>query len=154
MYERFTDCSKKIMQLTKSEAHRLNHEYLSTEHLLLGMAKEGCGVAAHVLKNHGLDYGRLRTEIEKITPRQPDMVIMGQFPLTPRMRKVLFNSMEAAAQFGHTYIGTEHLLLGLLREAEGIATALIESVGINIEAIARDVILSMATTNEMSAESR
>ena len=121
MYERFTDRARKVMQLANQEAQRFNHEYIGTEHILLGLIKEGSGVAANVLKNLEVDLRKIRLEVEKLVQSGPDMVTMGKLPQTPRAKKVIEYSMEEARNLGHNYVGTEHILLGLLREQEGVA---------------------------------
>src|SRR5262249_47351410 len=121
MYERFTDRARKVMQLANQEAQRFNHEYIGTEHILLGLVKEGSGVAANVLKNLDVDLRKIRLEVEKIVQSGPDMVTMGKLPQTPRAKKVIEYAMEEARNLNHNYVGTEHLLLGLLREQEGVA---------------------------------
>src|SRR5438445_6774944 len=117
MYERFTDRSRKVMQLANQEAQRFNHEYIGTEHLLLGLVKEGSGVAANVLKNLDIDLRKVDLEIEKFVQLGPNRVTMSKLPQTPRAKKVIEFALEEA----HSYVGTEHLLLGLLREQEGVA---------------------------------
>src|SRR3981081_856443 len=119
MYERFTDRARKVMQLANQEAQRFNHEYIGTEHILLGLVKEGTGVAANVLKNLDIDLRKIRLEVEKIVQAGPDMVTMGKLPQTPRAKKVIEYSIEEARNLNHNYVGTEHLLLGLLREKKG-----------------------------------
>src|SRR3974390_2798308 len=121
MYERFTDRARKVMQLANQEAQRFNHEYIGTEHILLGLIKEGSGVAANVLKNLDLDLQRIRHEIEKIVHSGPDMVTVAKLPQTPRAKKVIEFAIEEARELNHNYVGTEHLLLGLFREQEGVA---------------------------------
>jgi ATP-dependent Clp protease ATP-binding subunit ClpC len=118
MFDRFTDRAKKVMNLARQEAQRFNHEYLGTEHVLLGLVQEGSGVAANVLKQMGIDLNKIRVEVEKIVKTGPSMVTMGQLPFTPRAKKVLELSLEEASNLGHNYIGTEHLLLGLIKENE------------------------------------
>src|SRR6266699_3470379 len=110
MYERFTDRARKVMQLADQEARRLNHEYIGTEHILLGLVKEGSGVAANTLKNLDIDLRKIRLEIEKIVQSGPaDMVTMGKLPQTPRAKKVVEFSIEEARKFNYNYVGTEHL---------------------------------------------
>src|SRR5262245_34084674 len=121
MYERFTDRARKVMQLANQEAQRSNHEYIGTEHILLGLVKEGSGVAANVLKNLDVDLRKIRLEVEKIVKFGPAMESLGNLPQTPRVKKVIEYSVEEARNLNHNYIGTEHLLLGLLREEEGVA---------------------------------
>src|SRR5229473_2906672 len=113
MYERFTDRARKVMQLANQEAQRFNHEYIGTEHILLGLVKEGSGVAANVLKNLDIDLRKIRLEVEKIVQSGPDMVTMGKLPQTPRAKKVIEYSIEEARNLNHNYVGEEVLnLLG------------------------------------------
>src|SRR5437660_491751 len=123
MYERFTDRARKVMQLANQEAQRFNHEYIGTEHILLGLVKEGSGVAANVLKNLDIDLRKVRLEVEKIVQTGPGggEITVSQRPHTPRARKVIEYAVEEAHNLNHNYVGTEHLLLGLLREEEGVA---------------------------------
>src|SRR5213083_1658717 len=140
MYERFTDRARKVMQLANQEAQRLNHEYIGTEHVLLGLVKEGSGVAANVLKNLDIDLRKIRLEIEKLVQSGPDMVTMGKLPQTPRAKKVLEYSMEEARNLNHNYVGTEHLLLGLLREQEGVAAQVLMNLGLKLEEVREEVL--------------
>jgi ATP-dependent Clp protease ATP-binding subunit ClpC len=140
MFDRFTDRAKKVMNLARQEAQRFNHEYLGTEHVLLGLVQEGSGVAANVLKNMGVDLARIRAEIEKLVKSGPSMVTMGQLPFTPRAKKVLELSMEEAHNLGHNYIGTEHLLLGLIKENEGIAAKVLTNLGVKLEDVREEVL--------------
>jgi ATP-dependent Clp protease ATP-binding subunit ClpA len=109
------------MQLANQEAQRFNHEYIGTEHILLGLVKEGSGVAANVLKNLNIDLRKIRLEVEKIVQSAPEMVPMGKLPHSPGLKRLLEYSIEEARNLHHNYVGTEHLLLGLLREPEDIA---------------------------------
>ena len=140
MFDRFTDRAKKVMNLARQEAQRFNHEYLGTEHILLGLVQEGSGVAANVLKNMGIDLTKIRAEVEKIVKNGPSMVTMGQLPFTPRAKKVLELSMEEASNLGHNYIGTEHLLLGLIKENEGIAAQVLMNLGVKLEDVREEVL--------------
>src|SRR3979409_2094863 len=140
MYERFTDRARKVMQLANQEAQRFNHEYIGTEHVLLGLIKEGSGVAANVLKNLDIDLRKIRLEVEKIVQAGPDMVTMGKLPQTPRAKKVLEYSIEEARQLNHNYVGTEHLLLGLLREQEGVAAQVLMNLGLKLEDVREEVL--------------
>ena len=143
MFDRFTDRAKKVMNLARQEAQRFNHEYLGTEHVLLGLVQEGSGVAANVLKNMGVDLTRIRAEVEKLVKSGPSMVTMGQLPFTPRAKKVLELSMEEAHNLGHNYIGTEHLLLGLIKENEGIAAKVLTNIGVKLEDVREEVLESL-----------
>ena len=150
MFDRFTDRAKKVMNLARQEAQRFNHEYLGTEHVLLGLVQEGSGVAANVLKNMAIDLSKIRNEVEKIVKTGPSMVTMGQLPFTPRAKKVLELSMEEASNLGHNYIGTEHLLLGLIKENEGIAAQVLLNLGVKLEDVREEVLefLGAETTEE------
>jgi ATP-dependent Clp protease ATP-binding subunit ClpC len=152
MYERFTDRARKVMQLANQEAQRLNHEYIGTEHILLGLVKEGSGVAANVLKNLDIDLRKIRLEIEKIVQSGPDMVTMGKLPQTPRAKKVIEYSIEEARNLNHNYVGTEHLLLGLLREQEGVAAQVLMNLGLKLEDV-REEVLNLLGHNMDSGES-
>ena len=142
MYERFTDRARRVMQLANQEAQRFNHEYIGTEHILLGLIKEGSGVAANVLKNLGIDLRKIRLEVENVVNPGPDMVTMGKLPQTPRAKKVIEYSMEEARNLNHNYVGTEHLLLGLLREHEGVAAQVLMNLGLRLEDV-RDEVLAL-----------
>ena len=145
MYERFTDRARKVMQLANQEAQRFNHEYIGTEHILLGLVKEGSGVAANVLKNLDIDLRKIRIEVEKIVQTGPDMVTMGKLPQTPRAKKVIEYAMEEARNLNHNYVGTEHLLLGLLREQEGVAAQVLMNLGMKLDDV-RDEVLNLLDT--------
>ena len=140
MYERFTDRARKVMQLANQEAQRFNHEYIGTEHVLLGLIKEGSGVAANVLKNLDVDLRKIRLEVEKLVQSGPDMVTMGKLPQTPRAKKVIEYSMEEARNLNHNYVGTEHILLGLLREQEGVAAQVLMNLGLKLEDVREEVL--------------
>ncbi|HIQ19928.1 MAG TPA: ATP-dependent Clp protease ATP-binding subunit [Planctomycetes bacterium] len=140
MYERFTDRARKVMQLANQEAQRFNHEYIGTEHILLGLIKEGSGVAANVLKNLDVDLRKIRLEVEKLVQSGPDMVTMGKLPQTPRAKKVIEYSMEEARNLNHNYVGTEHILLGLLREQEGVAAQVLMNLGLRLEDVREEVL--------------
>src|SRR5277367_5273559 len=152
MYERFTDRARKVMQLANQEAQRFNHEYIGTEHILLGLVKEGSGVAANVLKNLDIDLRRIRLEVEKIVQAGPDMVTMGKLPQTPRAKKVIEYSIEEARNLNHNYVGTEHLLLGLLREQEGVAAQVLMNLGLKLEDV-REEVLNLLGHNMATEES-
>ncbi len=152
MYERFTDRARKVMQLANQEAQRFNHEYIGTEHILLGLVKEGSGVAANVLKNLDIDLRKIRLEVEKIVQAGPDMVTMGKLPQTPRAKKVIEYSIEEARNLTHNYVGTEHLLLGLLREQEGVAAQVLMNLGLKLEDV-REEVLNLLGHNMDSGES-
>ncbi len=139
-YERFTDRARKVMQLANQEAQRFNHEYIGTEHILLGLVKEGSGVAANVLKNMDIDLRKIRQEVEKLVQSGPDLVTMGRLPQTPRAKKVIEYSMEEARSLNHNYVGTEHILLGLLREQEGVAAQVLMNLGLKLDEVRKEVL--------------
>ncbi|MFQ3592425.1 MAG: ATP-dependent Clp protease ATP-binding subunit [Gemmataceae bacterium] len=151
MYERFTDRARKVMQLANQEAQRFNHEYIGTEHILLGLVKEGSGVAANVLKNLDVDLRKIRLEVEKIVQSGPDMVTIGKLPQTPRAKKVIEYAIEEARNLNHNYVGTEHLLLGLLREQEGVAAQVLMNLGLKLEDV-REEVLNLLGHNSMATE--
>jgi ATP-dependent Clp protease ATP-binding subunit ClpA len=145
VYERFTDRARKVMQLANQEAQRFNHVYIGTEHILLGLAKEGSsaqgclGVAATVLGYFGIDLRKVRLEVEKIVQSGPDMVTMGTLLQTPRAKKVIEYAIEEARGLGRSAVGTGALLLGLLREEEGVACQVLRYVGLELNAVRRQV---------------
>src|SRR5438874_7367012 len=139
MYERFTDRARKVMQLANQEAQRFNHEYIGTEHILLGLVKEGAGVAANVLKNLDIDLRKIRFEIEKVVQGAPHCCVWGKRPQTPKARKVIEHAIEEARRLGHNYVGTEHVLLGLLREEEGVAAQVLMNLGLRLEGVREEV---------------
>lgn len=128
------------MQLANQEAQRFNHEYIGTEHILLGLVKEGSGVAANVLKNLDVDLRKIRMEVEKLVQSGPEMVTIGKLPQTPRAKKVIEYSMEEARNLNHNYVGTEHILLGLLREQEGVAAQVLMNLGLRLEDVREEVL--------------
>ncbi|MEM1210351.1 MAG: ATP-dependent Clp protease ATP-binding subunit, partial [Planctomycetota bacterium] len=140
MFERFTDRARKVMALANQEAQRFNHEYIGTEHILLGLVKEGSGVGANVLKNLEVDLRKVRLEVEKLVKSGPDMVTMGKLPQTPRAKKVIEYAIEEARSLNHNYVGTEHLLLGLLREHEGVAAQVLMNLGLKLEEVREEVL--------------
>ncbi|MCK4873146.1 MAG: ATP-dependent Clp protease ATP-binding subunit [Phycisphaerales bacterium] len=140
MFERFTDRARKVMALANQEAQRFNHEYIGTEHILLGLVKEGSGVGANVLKNLDVDLRKVRLEVEKLVKSGPDMVTMGKLPQTPRAKKVIEYAIEEARNLNHNYVGTEHLLLGLLREHDGVAAQVLMNLGLKLEDVREEVL--------------
>ena len=128
------------MQLANQEAQRFNHEYIGTEHILLGLVKEGSGVAANVLKNLEVDLRKIRLEVENLVHSGPEMVTVGKLPQTPRAKKVIEYSMEEARNLNHSYVGTEHILLGLLREQEGVAAQVLMNLGLKLEDVREEVL--------------
>src|SRR2546421_8459566 len=140
MYEHFTDRARKVMQLANQEAQRVNHEYIGTEHLLLGIVREESGSAAIILKNLDIDLRKIRMEIEKIVVCGPNAVTMAKLPRTPRAKKVIEYAIEEARDLNHNYVGTEHLLLGLLREHDGVAAQVLMNLGLKLEEVREEVL--------------
>ena len=140
MFERFTDRARKVMALANQEAQRFNHEYIGTEHVLLGLVKEGSGVGANVLKNLDVDLRKVRLEVEKLVKSGPEMVTMGKLPQTPRAKKVIEYAIEEARNLNHNYVGTEHLLLGLLREQDGVAAQVLMNLSLKLEDVREEVL--------------
>src|SRR5712691_9222828 len=153
MFERFTDRARKVMALANQEAQRFNHEYIGTEHILLGLVKEGSGVAANVLKNLDVDLRKIRLEVEKLVKSGPDMVTRGKLPQTPRAKKVIEYAIEEARNLNHNYVGTEHILLGLLREHDGVAAQVLMNLGLKLEEVREEVLnlLGAGVENEEPA---
>ena len=137
--DKFTERAKKVLVYAQDEATRFNHNYIGTEHLLLGLVREGEGIAAQVLMNLGVELNKVRSAVEFIIGRGERMVV-GEISLTPRAKRVIELSIEEARRLGHNYIGTEHLLLGLVREGEGIAAGVLESLGVNLEKVRAQVV--------------
>jgi hypothetical protein len=136
MYERFTDRARKVMQLANQEAQRFNHEYIGTEHILLGLTMVGSGVAALALKSLGADLPEIRREVEKLVQPGPDTVVAaGKLPLTPRGKKAIEAAMEEAHNLKHEHVGTEHILLGLLRDEEFVSTQVFLNRGLRLETV-------------------
>src|SRR4051812_4881213 len=148
MFERFTDRARKVMALANQEAQRFNHEYIGTEHILLGLVKEGSGVGANVLKNLDVDLRKVRLEVEKLVKSGPDMVTMGKLPQTPRAKKVIEYAIEEARNLNHNYVGTEHLLLGLLREHDGVAAQVLRNLSLKLEEVREEVLNLLGASNE------
>ena len=132
MFKRFTERARRVIILAREEAERHHHEYLGTEHILLGMLKDGGGIAITVLQKAGLSIDQIRLEVERHLPRDANSLIVGEIPFTPKAKKVLEYAVEEARLMGHNYIGTEHLLLGLLKEKEGIAAKVLNTLGIRL----------------------
>jgi len=133
MYERFTDRAYKVMQLANQEALRFNHEYIGTQHLLLGLVKEGSGVAAQVMRKFDIDMRKIRLEAEKLIRSGPDMVTMGKLPMTPAAKRVIKYAIEESEKLRHDCVDTEHILLGLLRENESVAAQILMNLGLRLD---------------------
>ena len=149
-FDKFTERARKVLTLAQEEAQRFNHNYIGTEHLLLGLVREGDGVAARVLGNMGVQLPKVRSAVEFIIGRGEGAVI-GDIGLTPRAKKVLELAIDEARRLNHHYVGTEHLLLGLVREGEGIAAGVLESLGVNLEKVRAQV---MQVVNQSSSQSQ
>ncbi|MFH0877117.1 MAG: ATP-dependent Clp protease ATP-binding subunit [Candidatus Omnitrophota bacterium] len=139
MFNRFTERARKVIVLAKEEARRFNHDYIGTEHLLLGLIREGEGVAAAVLQKLGLSLESIRLEVEKLVQPGPSTQIQGDVPFTPRSKKALELAAEEARSLGHNYIGTEHLLLGLIREGEGVASQVLLNLGLDLNKVRSEI---------------
>lgn len=131
-FDKFTQRARKVLSLSQEEAQRFQHSYIGTEHLLLGLVREGEGVAAQVLTSLGVQLHTIRSAVEFIIGRG-DRIVLGEIGLTPRSKKVIELAVDEAHSLNHHYIGTEHILLGLVREGEGIAAGVLQSLGIGLE---------------------
>ncbi len=138
-FDKFTERAKKALSFAQEEAQRFQHNYIGTEHLLLGLVREGEGVAAKVLSNLGVELNKVRSTVEFIIGRG-DRIVLGEIGLTPRAKKVIELAIDEARRMNHHYIGTEHLLLGLLSEGQGIAAGVLESLGVRLEEARRQTI--------------
>nr|MBA4170864.1 ATP-dependent Clp protease ATP-binding subunit [Chloroflexota bacterium] len=154
-FDKFTDRARKVLTLAQDEAQRFNHNYIGTEHLLLGLVREGEGVAARVLENMNVELSKVRTAVEFIIGRG-DRPVVGEVGLTPRAKRVIELAIDEARRLGHNYIGTEHLLLGLVREGEGIAAGVLESLGVNLDKVRHQVIhvLSQSSSTTPTQETK
>src|SRR5499427_8275611 len=154
-FEKFTERARKVLSLAEVEAQRFNHHSIGTEHLLLGLLREGEGVAAKVLSNLGVELDNVRSAVEFIIGRG-DRIVLGEIGLTPRAKKVIELAVDEARRLNHHYIGTEHLLLGLVREGEGIAAGVLESLGVNLEKVRTHTlqVLGLPSTPQKVTEPR
>jgi ATP-dependent Clp protease ATP-binding subunit ClpC len=153
MYDRFTERARKVIKYAREEAQRLGHEYIGTEHLLLALVREGTGVAATVLQKLDVEPRKIRTEIEKLVKERSDILPGGsKFPFAPRAKKSLEFAVEEARQLGHNYIGTEHILLGLLREGEGHAFQVLENLGVRVEQVRSEVLELLGADTKEGAD--
>ena len=140
MFNRFTEQAKRAILLAQEEANRLNHGYLGTEHILLGLIGENEGIAANALKSSGIDLARVRQEVEKAVGRGQKTSFLGQIPFTLRANRALQLAAEEVRQWGHNYLGTEHLLLGLIKDKESLAVQILVSLGVDLEQLRQEVI--------------
>ena len=148
MYERFTDRARKAILLASQEAERFKHEYIGTEHMLLGLVREGSGVAATVLKNLGVPLHSISSEVEKLVQSGPEMVTMEYLPRTPRAKKVIEYAMDEARTLKHGGVGTEHILLGLLREDEAVAGVILTNLGLRLDKVREEVCRVLAQPHD------
>ena len=139
MFSRFTERAQQVLVLAQEEAKRLSHNFIGTEHLLLGLVREGSGIAARALQNMNVDLNRVRSEVERITPKGDKLFFQG-ITYTPRAKRVVELSIEESQNLGHNYVGTEHILLGLLREGEGIAAQVLTNLDIDLKRARKEVI--------------
>ncbi|MCK4418307.1 ATP-dependent Clp protease ATP-binding subunit [Candidatus Aerophobetes bacterium] len=139
MFNRFTERARRVILLAREEARRLDHDYLGTEHILLGLIREGEGIGATALQNLGIDLVQIRVEVEKAVGRGGGTLFLGQIPFTPRAKKVLELAVAEARNLGYNYIGTEHLLLGLIKEGEGVAAQVLTSLGVDLKKVRKEV---------------
>jgi hypothetical protein len=142
-FDRFNDRAKRVLALAQDEAIRLNHNYIGTEHLLLGLVREGEGVAARVLDSLGVELSKVRTSVTFIIGRGDSATSPSEITLSPRTKKVIELAIDEARKLGHDAVGTEHLLLGLVREGEGIASGVLASLGVSLETVRHQVIATL-----------
>lgn len=147
MFDKFTNRAKQVIKLAKKEAQRLNHNYLGTEHVLLGLLKLGQGIAVNVLRNLGLDYETVRQEVERLVGFGPEIQVYGDPALTAKVKKVFEYANEEAAALNHNYVGTEHLLLALLRQTDGVAAQVLENLNVNLKDVRKEVLKELETFN-------
>jgi len=147
MFDKFTNRAKQVIKLAKKEAQRLNHNYLGTEHVLLGLLKLGQGIAVNVLRNLNLDYETVRAEVERLVGFGPEIQVYGDPALTGKVKKVFEFANEEAAALNHNYVGTEHLLLALLRQTDGVAAQVLENLNVNLKDIRKEVLKELETFN-------
>jgi ATP-dependent Clp protease ATP-binding subunit ClpC len=147
MFDKFTNRAKQVIKLAKKEAQRLNHNYLGTEHVLLGLLKLGQGIAVNVLRNMNMDYETLRAEVERIVGFGPEIQVYGDPALTGKVKKVFEFANEEASNLNHNYVGTEHLLLALLRQTDGVAAQVLENLNVNLKDVRKEVLKELETFN-------
>jgi len=163
-FDRFNDRAKRVLALAQDEAIRFNHNYMGVEHLLLGLIREGEGVAARVLDSLGVDLSRARAAVEFIIGRGNDTTTPSEITLTPRLKKVIELAIDEAKKLGHSHVGTEHLLLGIVREGESVASGVLESLGVALDKVRHQTIATLgqqgrpaprtATPRDLDAEGR
>src|SRR2546425_6758609 len=151
-FDRFNDRAKRVLALAQDEAIRFNHNYIGTEPLLLGLVREGEGVAARALDSLGIELSKVRTAVELTIGRGKATTSPSEITLSPRTKKVIELAIDEARELGHSHVGTEHLLLGLVREGEGIASGVLESLGVTLEKIRHQVIATLGQQHPQAAE--
>ncbi len=147
MFDKFTNRAKQVIKLAKKEAQRLNHNYLGTEHVLLGLLKLGQGIAVNVLRNLNIDFEIVRAEVERVVGFGPEIQTYGDPALTGKVKKVFEASNEEAANLNHNYVGTEHLLLGLLKQADGVAAQVLENLNVNLKEVRKEILKELESFN-------
>src|SRR3972149_6004927 len=147
MFDKFTNRAKQVIKLAKKEAQRLNHNYLGTEHILLGLLKLGQGIAGNVLRNMNLGYDLIRSEIEKVVGFGSEIQVYGEPALTGKVKKVFEFANEEATNLNHNYVGTEHLLLALLRQTDGVAAQVLENLNVDLKDVRKEVLKELETFN-------
>ena len=147
MFDKFTNRAKQVIKLAKKEAQHLNHNYLGTEHILLGLLKLGQGIAVNVLRNINIDFETVRTEVERVVGFGPEIQVYGDPALTGKVKKVFEFANEEAKDLNHNYVGTEHLLLALLRQTDGVAVQILENLNINLKEVRKEVLKELETFN-------
>src|SRR5947209_16998862 len=150
-FDRFNDRAKRVLALAQNEAVLLNHNYIGVEHLLLGLIREGEGVAARVLDSLGVELSKVRAAVEFTIGRGDSTTSPSEITLSPRTKKVIELAVDEARKLGHSHVGTEHLLLGIVREGEGIASGVLESLGVSLEKVRHQVIATLGRPHPDSA---
>src|SRR6202158_1237328 len=153
-FDRFNDRAKRVLALAQDEAIRFNHNYIGTEHLLLGLVREGEGVAAQALAALNVDLSKVRTAVEFIVGRGDSTTSPSEITLSPRTKKVIELAIDEARKLGHSHVGSEHLLLGLVREGEGIASGVLESLGVSMEKLRHQIIATIGSSAPPGGGSR
>ena len=152
MFKRFTERARRVIILAREEAELYRHEYLGTEHILQGVIKDGGGIAVAIVQKSGVDLAQLKKELEKSLPRSSNSLIIGDIPFTSRAKKVLEFAVEEARSLNHNYIGTEHLLLGLLKEKEGVACRVLNSFGMFFDDVREKIVEMFKEPTEANRE--
>ena len=147
MFDKFTNRAKQVIKLAKKEAQRMNHNYLGTEHIFLGLLKLGQGIAVNVLRNMNIDYETVRAEVEKLVGFGPEIQLYGDPALTGKVKKVIEFANEEAQALNHNYVGTEHLLLGLLRQTDGVASQVLENLNVNLKEVRKEILKELESFN-------